>query len=227
MGRVLAVDPGEKRIGLALSDPSGTLATPHSVLRHSSRAQDAAAIVQLARDQDVSCILVGLALDRQGQEGPQARRALRLVAQLRLLTELPVETRTKAARPRRRPPWAAPPALWTRGPPPSCSRSTSMPTGRRGCAPSGLLLLAGALFCLATGLLLGALVLLPAAAAELGPAAPGLGAPQRTRAAGLPHPAGRGIGQASRQRPNMRTSWTWPRERWRPRSSIAWRRPAW
>ena len=96
MGRVLAVDPGEKRIGLALSDPSGTLATPHSVLRHSSRAQDAAAIVQLARAQDVSCILVGLALDRQGQEGPQARRALRLVAQLRLLTQLPVETRDES-----------------------------------------------------------------------------------------------------------------------------------
>jgi putative Holliday junction resolvase len=96
VGRILAVDPGEKRIGLALSDPTGTLATPLSVLRHTSREQDAAAIVQLARDKDVSCILVGLALDREGQEGPQARRALRLVAQLRLLTDLPVETRDES-----------------------------------------------------------------------------------------------------------------------------------
>jgi len=73
-----------------------------------------------------------------------------------------------------------------------------MTTGRRGCAPTGLLLLGVVLFCLATALLLGALVLLPAAAAELGPAASGLGAPQRTllqaylilQAAALDRPAG-------------------------------------
>jgi putative Holliday junction resolvase len=90
--RILAVDPGERRIGLALSDPSGILASPHSVVRHVSRQKDAAAIVALAHAQDVSLILVGLALDRDGLEGPQARRAQRLVAQLRSLTDVPVET---------------------------------------------------------------------------------------------------------------------------------------
>ncbi len=91
MTRILAVDPGEKRIGLALSDPTRTLATPHSVLQHVSRERDAAAIVALAHAQDVDLILVGLALDQEGREGPQARRAMRLADHIRSLSACAVE----------------------------------------------------------------------------------------------------------------------------------------
>ncbi|MCC7128947.1 MAG: RuvX/YqgF family protein, partial [Anaerolineae bacterium] len=48
--RVLAVDPGEKRLGIALSDPSAAIATPLTVLKHSSYAVDAAAIAQIASE---------------------------------------------------------------------------------------------------------------------------------------------------------------------------------
>ncbi len=92
MGSVLAVDPGDVRIGLALSDPLGVVARPLKVLRHVAREQDARAILQEAREQGAQLILVGVPLDEEGRAGPQARKALRLVEVLRRLGDLPVET---------------------------------------------------------------------------------------------------------------------------------------
>ncbi len=92
MSLVLAVDPGEVRLGVAVSDPSGTIARPLTVIRHSARVRDAQAIADLAREHGAESIVVGLALDGQGRIGHQARRAVRLVEALRRLTTLPVET---------------------------------------------------------------------------------------------------------------------------------------
>ena len=92
MSRILAVDPGQARIGIALSDPTGTIAQPLLVLRHSSRQQDAHAIVQLAIEHEAGLILVGVAMDLEGNIGPQARKALRLVETLREAGDLPVST---------------------------------------------------------------------------------------------------------------------------------------
>jgi putative Holliday junction resolvase len=92
MARILAVDPGEARIGIAISDPTGSIAQPLTVLAHQSRAADAAAICALAREQQAALILVGVALDTEGRVGPQARRSLRLVEALRSACDLPVET---------------------------------------------------------------------------------------------------------------------------------------
>jgi putative Holliday junction resolvase len=92
MTRILAVDPGDVRIGLALSDPSGTIARPLTVLVHKSRAKDAAMILQIAAEQAVELILIGVPFDAQGEVGPQARKALRLVAAIEALGEIPVET---------------------------------------------------------------------------------------------------------------------------------------
>jgi len=105
MARILAVDPGEARIGLAVSDPSGTIARPLKIVRHASRAADTEAILVNARDCDVDRIVVGVAYDMEGA-GPQARRALRLVAALRERTSIPIDTwdesgSTHAARPPR------------------------------------------------------------------------------------------------------------------------------
>jgi len=69
---------GEKRIGIALSDPSGTIANPLTVLKHTSRPVDAAAIAQLGGENQAGLIVVGQALDDEGQPTPEGRRAARL-----------------------------------------------------------------------------------------------------------------------------------------------------
>ena len=92
MARVLAVDPGNVRIGLAISDPTGTIARPLSILRHTSRHEDAIAILKAAAEHEAGLIVVGVALDLEGEVGPQARRALRLVDVLSEEGDLPVTT---------------------------------------------------------------------------------------------------------------------------------------
>ena len=89
--RVLCIDPGEKRLGVAISDPSGTIANPLTVIRHISRLVDAATIASLAQEQDVDQIIVGEALDDEGGPTPQSRHAARLAEAIRLQTDLPVE----------------------------------------------------------------------------------------------------------------------------------------
>lgn len=77
-GRVLAVDPGEKRIGLAVSDPLGMIANPLMVIAHVSRDADALRIAEEAIAREVSLIVVGQPLNSEGEEGPGAKRSRRL-----------------------------------------------------------------------------------------------------------------------------------------------------
>jgi putative holliday junction resolvase len=90
-GRILAVDPGEKRIGLAVSDPTGTIANPYKVLNHISRVVDGAQIAQIAQEQAVICIVVGRSLDDNGEAGPSARKSQRLAEAIQAQTSLPIE----------------------------------------------------------------------------------------------------------------------------------------
>ena len=89
---VLAVDPGEVRIGLAVSDPTSTIARPLQVIDHISRHQNAATIAEVASARGANLILIGLPLDDKGEIGHQARRSLRLVDELRKATRVAVET---------------------------------------------------------------------------------------------------------------------------------------
>ena len=89
--RILAVDPGEKRIGLAISDPTATIANPLQVLVHIARLTDAAAIAAIAAEREAGLIIVGQALDDDGNPTPQSRRARRLAEAIRSQTDLPVE----------------------------------------------------------------------------------------------------------------------------------------
>jgi putative holliday junction resolvase len=91
IGRIIAVDPGDKRIGLALSDPMGIIASPLMVMQHVSRQIDAATIAQYAQENLAIKIIVGQALDENGLPGPQARKAGRLAEAVRLQTSIPVE----------------------------------------------------------------------------------------------------------------------------------------
>jgi putative Holliday junction resolvase len=88
--RILAVDPGEKRIGLAVSDHTGTIANPLQVLKHVARAVDAAAIAAIAAECEAGAIVVGQALDAENEPTPEGRRAGRLAEAIRLQTDLPV-----------------------------------------------------------------------------------------------------------------------------------------
>jgi putative Holliday junction resolvase len=83
-GRALGVDLGERRIGLALSDPTRTVASPHDVLRRAAdRTHDHDAIVAVARAAGVTTIVVGLPLSLSGRAGPAARATRNEVAALR------------------------------------------------------------------------------------------------------------------------------------------------
>ena len=83
-GRAVGVDLGSRRIGLALSDPSGVVATPHAVLvRAPDPGDDHRAIVALAREVGAPTIVVGLPLSLSGAVGPAARAVLAEVDALR------------------------------------------------------------------------------------------------------------------------------------------------
>ena len=92
MARILGVDPGDVRIGLAISDPTALLARPFMVIDHESRSEDAARIIEQAAEQEAAAIIIGLPLDQEGQIGHQARKSMRLVEALRQITEIPVKT---------------------------------------------------------------------------------------------------------------------------------------
>jgi putative holliday junction resolvase len=88
--RILAVDPGEKRLGLAISDPTATIANPLTVIKHVARPVDAATIARIAQENEAGLIVVGQALDDEGEQTQQSRRARRLAEALRQQTSLPV-----------------------------------------------------------------------------------------------------------------------------------------
>ena len=75
---ILAVDPGEKNIGLAKSDPLGIGATALCVIKHVQMEKDAELIVQKARECSAEAILVGQPLNEDGSEGPKARHSAKL-----------------------------------------------------------------------------------------------------------------------------------------------------
>jgi putative Holliday junction resolvase len=90
--RFLALDVGSRRLGVAVSDPSGTVATPLATLPRRDPAADATAIARLAAEQEADTVVAGLPVSLSGREGPAARAVRRYVDQLReLLPELVFE----------------------------------------------------------------------------------------------------------------------------------------
>jgi len=89
--RILAVDHGEKRIGLALSDPTGSIATPLKVIEHVSRMIDAAQVATLSAENEVGLIVVGQSFDEDGNPNLAGRRAAKFAGALRERTPIPVE----------------------------------------------------------------------------------------------------------------------------------------
>lgn len=89
--RVLALDLGARRIGLALSDAGGRIAFPEGHLERRSVRHDFAALRELVRDRGVERVVVGLPVHMNGREGTAASRARDFAARLRAELGIPVE----------------------------------------------------------------------------------------------------------------------------------------
>ncbi len=88
--RALGIDHGEKRIGIAISDESGTIARPLTIIRHVSKADDADRVLDLALTNGVGLIVVGQSTNEAGLPNLSGLRALRFVELLRTRTKLPI-----------------------------------------------------------------------------------------------------------------------------------------
>lgn len=92
--RALGLDVGSKTIGVAVSDPSGTIASARQVLARRGHAEDAAAVAALARAESASAVVVGLPLELDGSTGHRARQVQRFMAVLEpALAALPTAPR--------------------------------------------------------------------------------------------------------------------------------------
>ena len=91
--RVVGLDLGARRIGVAVSDATGTIASPHAVVdRSGRRADDHRRLAQLVADLGAERVVVGLPLSLSGDAGPAARAALEEVEALTPVMGVPVET---------------------------------------------------------------------------------------------------------------------------------------
>lgn len=91
MTRILAVDLGEQRIGLALSDPTGNIAGGLRTIRRGLRDEEMAAINAVIAKEDVARVIVGMPLSMSGQPGVQAELTRRWVDVLQQSIAVPVE----------------------------------------------------------------------------------------------------------------------------------------
>jgi putative Holliday junction resolvase len=89
--RILGLDIGEKRIGVAVSDPSGTVATPLAVIDARKATGDGRELSRLVEDYEAELLVAGLPLSLDGSEGPQAARVRATATRLSALVSLPVE----------------------------------------------------------------------------------------------------------------------------------------
>lgn len=94
--RVLAVDFGEKRVGLAVSDATGGIVVPVGVVPRRSDAQAASEVAAAAREREVGLLVVGLPVRSGGDESPFATRARSFARRLGERSGLPVELHGEA-----------------------------------------------------------------------------------------------------------------------------------
>jgi putative pre-16S rRNA nuclease len=90
-GRILALDHGEARCGCAISDPSGTLATPLPAVERCESRRGLAALARIIEERGAEGVVVGLPVTLAGEEGEQARRARAFAERLAERVGVPVE----------------------------------------------------------------------------------------------------------------------------------------
>ena len=88
--RLLSLDVGQRRIGVAIADPTGIIATPLMTIVRETREQDFAAIAEVVRKHEVKQVVVGLPLSLDGSESGQARTTKRFAGMLQRRLSVPV-----------------------------------------------------------------------------------------------------------------------------------------
>jgi putative Holliday junction resolvase len=91
-GRILAIDYGEKRLGVAVSDPSRRVAYPSTVIERSGMKRDIERLAALIEESEVVRIVVGNPRTMGGREGPQAALVKSFIVELQRVFSLPIET---------------------------------------------------------------------------------------------------------------------------------------
>ena len=89
--KVLALDYGSARTGVAVSDPTGTLARPLEVVENASAPAGLRHLAELVEREEVERIVVGLPVTLRGERGAQAEETEAFVSALRVVTEVPIE----------------------------------------------------------------------------------------------------------------------------------------
>jgi putative Holliday junction resolvase len=89
--KVLALDYGAARTGVAVSDPTGMLARPLTVVERAATEAGLAKLAELVRDEGAELVVVGLPLTLRGELGAQAQETERFVESLRAVLDVPVE----------------------------------------------------------------------------------------------------------------------------------------
>ncbi|HEV8685804.1 MAG TPA: Holliday junction resolvase RuvX [Gaiellaceae bacterium] len=90
--KVVALDFGTARTGVAVSDPTGTLARPLCVVERAASDEGLRRLADVVREQEAERIVVGLPLTLRGEHGEQARATERFVEALREVVNIPVES---------------------------------------------------------------------------------------------------------------------------------------
>ena len=91
-GRVLAVDWGERRIGLAISDPRGVIASPAGfIARRAGKRPPIAKLIEKAKELEATAFVVGLPLNEAGEDTPRATEVRVVAVELKKRTGYPVE----------------------------------------------------------------------------------------------------------------------------------------
>ena len=90
--RLIGIDYGERRVGVAISDPFGSIALGVDTLEVTSLKDAVAKVCEVCREKDVSTVVVGLPLNMNSTRGPMVDRVERFVSELSEATGLPVVT---------------------------------------------------------------------------------------------------------------------------------------
>jgi len=90
--RILGIDLGEKRVGLALSDPLGYTAQGLETLRVKNKKETLASLAEICKKNEVQEIVIGLPVNMNGSYGPKAEEVQTLVPVLEKITGVPVRT---------------------------------------------------------------------------------------------------------------------------------------
>jgi putative Holliday junction resolvase len=88
--RILAIDPGENRIGLALSDPERIIASSFGVIIHKAIDNDILSVIDIINQNEVNLVIIGQAFDEDGNATSSSRRAAKFGERLKVRSQVPV-----------------------------------------------------------------------------------------------------------------------------------------